>query len=63
VSAEHARVVTTDMLTSDDRAVRTRRGACSWIRKRSATRDLTRGSPGRERTRREAPELLGAAKA
>jgi hypothetical protein len=29
VSAEHGRVITTDLFTSHDRAVRPRRGACS----------------------------------
>jgi hypothetical protein len=41
VSAEHGRVVTTDMLTNDDRALRTRRGACPLFRTRFATKDLT----------------------
>jgi hypothetical protein len=38
-------------------------GRLLLIRKRSATRNLTQGSPGRERTRRQAPELLRPAKA
>jgi hypothetical protein len=59
VSAEHGRVVTTDMFTSDDRAVRTGPGRLLLIRKRSATRDLTGGHPDAPR----GPELLRAAKA
>ena len=38
-------------------------GRLLLIRKRSATRNLTQGSPGREQTRRQAPELLRPAKA
>jgi len=38
-------------------------GRLLLIRKRSATRNLTQGSSGRERTRRQVPELLRPAKA